>query len=323
MDGSETRQIMFKGPPKRVFIDDMEPVSLPFDGTAHEFVSKRTGKKRTIKFGAPLREIFLDGVPYSAQFDNSPIAIKTADGEVHVIRLEPQPPTVDIEKRPPEHVLRALNLHPEKLADTDSDLRTLPPESRPQQPPEGGFQQNKESGGWVRYGSAAEERAALNSNWQQQPPLGQPQQDPNIRPPWPPGPPRAPQGLENGTTTLGMISWRVVACQEWAQVEGAINSQALVARSTPLTSGKTFLNLRCVLITSALEKFGQASCSHSSRHAGHLLLPGIQGFLRWARLDLVDPPPPPSGPSGVIKLSSSSSTCTALHGGCQAAPSGA
>uniref|UniRef100_A0A131YBQ0 Pre-mRNA cleavage complex 2 protein Pcf11 n=1 Tax=Rhipicephalus appendiculatus TaxID=34631 RepID=A0A131YBQ0_RHIAP len=41
--------------------------------------------------------------------------------------------------------------------------------------------------------------------------------------------------------------------------------------------------------TLALEKFGQASCSHSSRHAGHLLLPGIQGFLRWARLDLVDP----------------------------------
>ncbi|KAH9383485.1 hypothetical protein HPB48_024994 [Haemaphysalis longicornis] len=127
MDGSETRQIMFKGPPKQVFIDEMEPVSVPFDGTIHEFVSKRTGKKRTFKFGAPLREIFLDGIPYCAQFDNSPNVIKTADGEVHVIRLEPPPPTVDIEKRPPDHILRALNLHPEKLADTDQDLRTLPP----------------------------------------------------------------------------------------------------------------------------------------------------------------------------------------------------
>lgn len=101
--------------------------------------------------------------------------------------------------------------------------------------------------------------------------------------------PQGPQDLENGTTTLGMISWRVVACQEWAQVEGAISSQALVARSTPLTSGRTFLSLRCVLITSGLEKFGQASCSHSSHHAGHLLLLGIQAFLRWARLVLVDP----------------------------------
>ncbi|KAK8767192.1 hypothetical protein V5799_006030 [Amblyomma americanum] len=245
MDGSETRQITFKGPPKHVFVDDIEPIALPFDGTVKEFVSKRTGKKRTLKFGAPLREIFLDGVPYSAQFDNSPIAIKTADGEVHVIRLEPPPPTVDIEKRPPEHVLRALNLHPEKLADTDSDLRTLPAEpkvssadgensmdidmrlpaaeaakdvdlrkrgdieesgapwsspqqtgvggggwgqSRPQQP-ESGFQQreSKESGGWVRYGSASEERTAVNNNWLQQP-LGQPQQDPAMRQPWPQGP---------------------------------------------------------------------------------------------------------------------------------------
>lgn len=37
------------------------------------------------------------------------------------------------------------------------------------------------------------------------------------------------------------------------------------------------------------EKFGQASCSRSSRHADHLLLPGSQDSLRWARLDLVDP----------------------------------
>lgn len=65
MDGCETRQIMFKGPPKRVFIDEMEPVSLPFDGTTHEFISKRTGKKRTFKFGAPLREIFPSSAPLS------------------------------------------------------------------------------------------------------------------------------------------------------------------------------------------------------------------------------------------------------------------
>lgn len=98
---------------------------LSFDGVPKEFVSKRTGKKRTIKFGAPLREIFLDGVPYSAQFGTEPLVVKTADGEIHVIRLEAPPPTVDIEKRPPEHILRLLGLHPEKLANTDSDLRSL------------------------------------------------------------------------------------------------------------------------------------------------------------------------------------------------------
>lgn len=128
MDGVETRQIMFKGPPKRVRIDDMEPIMLSFDGVAQEFVSKQTGKKRTIKFGAPLREIIFDGVPYSAQFDNKPIAIKTADGEIHLVSLEPPAPRVDIEKRPPEHILQILGLHPEKLASTDSDLRSLPME---------------------------------------------------------------------------------------------------------------------------------------------------------------------------------------------------
>ncbi|KAH6934910.1 hypothetical protein HPB50_001831 [Hyalomma asiaticum] len=322
MDGSETRQIMFKGPPKRVFIDDMEPISLPFDGTVHEFVSKRTGKKRTIKFGAPLREIFLDGVPYSAQFDNSPIAIKTADGEVHVIRLEPQPPTVDIEKRPPEHVLRALNLHPEKLADTDSDLRTLPPEvklpategensmdvdmrlpasegakdvdlrkrgdmdesgtswnspqqagvgwgqSRPQQPTEGGFQQSKESGGWVRYGSTSEERTAVSSNWPQQPPLGQPQQDPNIRPPWPPGPGEWNNNFGVGEVRPGFLQPQFPPCRP------------------PFTAGDP-----------APTSDGPTSAWWTSTT--------------------------PSSPSGIIELGSPSATCTTLHGGYQAAPSGA
>ncbi|KAM7300430.1 pre-mRNA cleavage complex 2 protein Pcf11 isoform X4 [Ixodes scapularis] len=252
MGGTETRQIMFKGPPKRVRIDDMEPILLSFDGVAQEFVSKRTGKKRTIKFGAPLREIFLDGVPYSAQFDNKPVAIKTADGEVHLVCLEPPPPRVDIERRPPEHVLRVLGLHPEKLANTDSDLRSLPMELSkptagsegensmdvdmrvpPQQPPppeatkdvdlrkppdvEGsgapakgpwnspqrggssttwvpppdcGFQPaGKESGGWVRYGNASEERPPPNNSWPQQP-MPQPPQDPGMHQRWPAGPPR-------------------------------------------------------------------------------------------------------------------------------------
>lgn len=105
MENDDPREISFKGSPKKVFIDDMEPLLLGFGGEVKEF--EIDNKKHTIKFGAPSRELYIDDCPYEARFGGPSIKL-ILDGAVHTIHLEGPPPNVQISEESRKDLLKDL-----------------------------------------------------------------------------------------------------------------------------------------------------------------------------------------------------------------------
>ncbi|XP_023244740.1 uncharacterized protein LOC111642603 [Centruroides sculpturatus] len=105
MENDDPREISFKGAPKKVFIDDMEPLLLGFGGEVKEFEIE--GKKHTIKFGAPSRELYIDDYPYEARFGGPSIKL-FLDDAVHTIHLEGPPPNVQISEESRKDLLKDL-----------------------------------------------------------------------------------------------------------------------------------------------------------------------------------------------------------------------
>ncbi|XP_022650522.1 pre-mRNA cleavage complex 2 protein Pcf11-like isoform X2 [Varroa destructor] len=105
----KARLVCFRGNPRPVVINEHQFVMANFDGDDHEFTVN--GNTHRVRFGAPLRELYIDGVPYSCQFDGRPIKVQSGD-DVFVVALPPPCPTV-CDKRPagPE-LLAKLGLRP-------------------------------------------------------------------------------------------------------------------------------------------------------------------------------------------------------------------
>ncbi|OQR67999.1 hypothetical protein BIW11_02094 [Tropilaelaps mercedesae] len=101
------RLVCFRGNPRPVVINEHQCVMASFDGEDHEFTVN--GNTHRVRFGAPLRELYIDGVPYSCQFDGRPIKVRSGD-DVFLITLPPPCPTVCDKRQPGPELVAKLGL---------------------------------------------------------------------------------------------------------------------------------------------------------------------------------------------------------------------
>ncbi|XP_003743974.1 pre-mRNA cleavage complex 2 protein Pcf11 [Galendromus occidentalis] len=103
------RQVVFRGSSRQIFINDQQAVVAGFDGRDQEFTVH--GNRHRIRFGAPLRELYIDGVPYACQFDGRPMLVRSHD-DLFTVTLPPPCPTVSNKLDAPPELLAKLGLRP-------------------------------------------------------------------------------------------------------------------------------------------------------------------------------------------------------------------
>ncbi|OQR79525.1 hypothetical protein BIW11_05677 [Tropilaelaps mercedesae] len=182
------RQIMFKGgSSKKILINEHHQIMAAFDGREHEFTLN--GNRHRIRFGAPLRELYVDGIPYSCQFNGVPVYIRSRE-DVFSVTLHPPCPSVNDKMEAPKDLLAKLGLLPlppegSAISPGGCVIGVLPPGSQvpiaSMAAPLGGAPAHlvggPSTGGWVRY--QEDNRMAATSH---------------LGPPGPPGP-HPPPGI--------------------------------------------------------------------------------------------------------------------------------
>ncbi|XP_035216033.1 uncharacterized protein LOC118189518 isoform X2 [Stegodyphus dumicola] len=99
LDNNEPRELTFEGEPREVYVEGLaEPIILGFDGKPVEF--EVNGKRHSMKFGTPAREIYINDYPYEAKFGGPPFEARLDDGQIYNIRLSGPPPQVVVGDKP-------------------------------------------------------------------------------------------------------------------------------------------------------------------------------------------------------------------------------
>ncbi|KFM81971.1 Polyadenylation and cleavage factor-like protein 11, partial [Stegodyphus mimosarum] len=99
LDNNEPRKLTFEGGPREVYVEGLaEPIILGFDGKPVEF--EVNGKRHSMKFGTPAREIYINDYPYEAKFGGPPFEAMLDDGRIYNIRLSGPPPQVVVGDKP-------------------------------------------------------------------------------------------------------------------------------------------------------------------------------------------------------------------------------
>ncbi|GFT84469.1 pre-mRNA cleavage complex 2 protein Pcf11 [Nephila pilipes] len=99
MDNNEPRELIFSGVPRNVYVEGLpKPLILGFDGQSLEFETE--GKRNSIRFGAPSREVYVNNYPYEVFFGGQPFTATLEDKKEHRIRIDGPPPQVIVSEQP-------------------------------------------------------------------------------------------------------------------------------------------------------------------------------------------------------------------------------
>ncbi|XP_028967812.1 polyadenylation and cleavage factor homolog 11 [Galendromus occidentalis] len=140
------RQIMFRGGSKKIIINDTIEVLTAFDGREHDF--NLNGNRHRIRFGAPLRELYIDGIPYACQFNGVPIYVRSRE-DVFSVTLHPPCPSVNDKMEATPELLNKLGLKP-LLPNPTTPFVGAPFQGMPTIPGHPAVN-GTNSGGWIRY----------------------------------------------------------------------------------------------------------------------------------------------------------------------------
>jgi hypothetical protein len=110
MDFQDLREIGFQMGQRRVTVDDVITVFLDFNDNYKPIIIE--SKTYQIRFGAPTRELYIDGHFYECYFGptTAPLQVMLADGKMHKFDIEGPPPQVKIGNKRPDLVVGMCNM---------------------------------------------------------------------------------------------------------------------------------------------------------------------------------------------------------------------